>query len=194
MEDQEDPIPANTVTTSLWYLCRLPLYTRQKPYFINFPVTPNVVDDAPLQHNLLHERIGGIEMTDIRGRESSFSLDTNGFELVHHDTSLTNEDFENDQVVRAKYYPEMIAFVSKLLDAAHVVPFEHTHRLSTPLSKACGCDRKRKPLVAAHVDYVSFTHSFTLKDQTPASSAQRIRYHMGEEAPSLLQKRFQVIK
>lgn len=168
------------VVTDLWYLKRLPLYDTQKPYFINFPV-PSDGKDVPPQHNVLHEQVHDISITDIRGHESDFVLDTHGFELDHHETSLTNEEFEIDHIVREKYYPEIVAFISKKLGASRVVPFEHTHRLSQPLSKGCGCSRKRKPLVAAHVD------------QTPASSAQRIRYHLGDEADHLLKNRFQVI-
>lgn len=53
-------------------------------------------------------------------------LDVHGFELDHHETSLTNEEFEMDQIIRDKYYPEIVSFILKKLGASRVVPFEHT--------------------------------------------------------------------
>ncbi|KAJ3496717.1 hypothetical protein NLG97_g2456 [Lecanicillium saksenae] len=150
MADDKAPRSPRNVITNLWYLSRLSLYETQKPYFVNFPV-PADSPDAPPQHNLLHEQVSDIEIHDIRERESGFTLDTHGFELVRHETRLTNDDFENDESIRREYYPEIIDFISKKLGNARVVPFEHTHRLSRPLSKGCGCGRKRKPLVAAHI-------------------------------------------
>ncbi|CAG9949519.1 unnamed protein product [Clonostachys rosea f. rosea IK726] len=137
------------IITSLWYLQRLPIYTTQKPYYVNFPVPQN--DAAPAQHNILHERYDGIDIHDIRGNEDAFKIDTHGFQLVRDSTSMSNDDFEQDSIIRQRYYPEIISLVTKTLGATRVVPFEHTHRLSRPNLSGCGCDRKRKPLVAAHI-------------------------------------------
>ncbi|KAF4957904.1 hypothetical protein FGADI_2733 [Fusarium gaditjirri] len=96
------------------------------PYFINFPVPDSNGKDVPPQHNVLHEQVRDISINDIRGRESDFVLDTHGFELDHHEPSLTNEEFESDNIVRERYYPEIVDFISKKLGASRVVPFEHT--------------------------------------------------------------------
>jgi len=65
-------------------------------------------------------------MHDIRGRESLFNLDTQGFQLTRHPTSMLNDDFEVDRVIRANYYPEIIKLITETLGATQVFPFEHT--------------------------------------------------------------------
>jgi hypothetical protein len=102
----------------------LPIYTTQKPYYVNFPVPQN--DAAPAQHNILHERYDGIDIHDIRGNEDAFKIDTHGFQLVRDSTSMSNDDFEQDSIIRQRYYPEIISLVTKTLGATRVVPFEHT--------------------------------------------------------------------
>ncbi|CAG9949516.1 unnamed protein product, partial [Clonostachys rosea f. rosea IK726] len=158
------------VITSLWYLQRLPIYTTQKPYYVNFPVPQN--DAAPAQHNILHERYDGIDIHDIRGNEDAFKIDTHGFQLVRDSTSMSNDDFEQDSIIRQRYYPEIISLVTKTLGLPGLF------HLST---RGCGCDRKRKPLVAAHID------------QTPASSRKRLAHHLGDDVAVHEHQRFQII-
>jgi len=169
---------ASSEETSIYYLARLPRYKTEKPFYVNFPVhdTPGIP-----QHNVLHEAYQNIVVNDIRGHEDDFCLDTQGFQLVTNDTSMTNDDFEDDREVRSRYYPEIIKLLTQELGATKVVPFEHTHRLAKPQTQGCGCDRKRKPLTAAHID------------QTPGSSAHRVEAHLGDEAQDLLKGRFQVV-
>lgn len=111
------------VETGLHYLQRLPLYEKEKPYYINWPVfdTPEVE-----QTNLSHERFDGIQIHDIRGEEEKFKMDVQGFQLVKHKTSLSNDDFEDDTAVREKYYPEMAELAQETLGASLVYIFEHT--------------------------------------------------------------------
>ncbi|KAK0738668.1 hypothetical protein B0T18DRAFT_334096 [Schizothecium vesticola] len=169
---------SQVISSHIYYLAPLPRYRTEKPYYVNFPVT-NVPGVS--QHNVCHERYGGIRMHDIRGREDEFSLDTQGFQLTRHSTSMTNDEFEIDHVIREKYYPEVISLLTRVLGAAQVLPFEHTHRFANPAVEGCGSDRKRKPLTAAHID------------QTAGATAQRIRYHMGEQADELLKGRYQIV-
>jgi hypothetical protein len=177
MADENSP-QAGFEVSRIYYLARLPRYQTEKPFYVNFPV--HDVPGVP-QHNVLHERCEGIQIQDIRGREDEFRIDTQGFQLLQHDTSMTSDDFENDRDVRAKYYPEIIKLLTQTLGASKVVPFEHTHRLAKPQVQGCGCDRKRKPLTAAHID------------QTAGSSARRVEYHLKDQAETLLKRRFQVV-
>lgn len=116
-----DKLPS--LTTTLWYLEKLPIYKKEKPFYVNFPVPAEL--GVP-QHNLLHGRVDGIQIHDIRGHETKFHIDEQGFQLARHNTSMTNDDFEDDSVVRARYYPEMAQLVKDTLGAVEVVPFEHT--------------------------------------------------------------------
>lgn len=79
-----------------------------------------------MQHNVSYECVDEIQIRDIRGGESSFELDTHGFQFLHHSSALTNDDFEDDSIIRRKYYPEIIDLVTDILRAPRVIPFEHT--------------------------------------------------------------------
>jgi hypothetical protein len=46
--------------------------------------------------------------------------------LLRHNTSMTNNDFESDHDVRAKYYTEIVKLLKQTLGATKVVLFEHT--------------------------------------------------------------------
>ncbi|KAI1144779.1 hypothetical protein F4825DRAFT_445537 [Nemania diffusa] len=176
MDDDEKKLQG--VNSSFFYLSRLPIYETEKPFYVNFPVTEK---SGSSHSNLSHDLYENILIRDIRGHEDKFGIDTHGFQLIRHATSMSNVDFENDASIRSKYYPEMEQLVIRLLGASKVFVFEHTPRLHVPYRKGCGCDRKRQPLVSAHID------------QTYASSVQRVKHHMGSDADSLLNHRFQVV-
>jgi len=75
---------------------------------VNWPVagTPGAE-----QTNLSHQLYENIAIHNIRGNEDNFQIDVQGFQLVKHATKLPNSDFENDAIVRANYYPEMVDLV-----------------------------------------------------------------------------------
>ncbi|KAF9894823.1 hypothetical protein FE257_004444 [Aspergillus nanangensis] len=168
----------NDVITKLYYLTPLDEYNTTKPYYVNWPV--HDIQGAQ-QTNLSHTSYENILIRDIRGLGVKCEIDVQGFQLETHPTSLNNEDFDDDALIREKYYPEMSELAKNTLNASRVFIFEHTHRVQNPTLKGCGCSRKRKPLVSAHID------------QTPASSEQRVRYHLGGDAENLLKGRFQVV-
>jgi hypothetical protein len=114
---------AKAVKTKLYYLAPLEKYLTTKPYFVNWPVhdTPGAE-----QTNLSHKIYNDIYINDIRGSENEFRIDTQGFQLVSHSTALTNDDFEDDSVIRAKYYPEIENLIKTTLGATRVLVFEHT--------------------------------------------------------------------
>lgn len=62
--------------------------------------------DKQLPTNLVFERGHTQKVTDVRGTESSFSLDQNGFIYRMHQTHLTPEDFINAEKVENLYLPE----------------------------------------------------------------------------------------
>lgn len=110
-------------TTSLYYLSKLPLYENEKPYFVNWPVSK--VPGAE-QTNLSHQKYTNIDVYNIRGMEHDFHIDTQGFQLCNHSTSVENSEFEDDAAIRAKYYPEMVKLVTNELGASDAFVFEHT--------------------------------------------------------------------
>ena len=55
-----------------------------------------------------HKHIGkpvDATITDITGIEDKFSLDNDGFALVHHVSNV--DDFRDEKIVQTHYYPEL---------------------------------------------------------------------------------------
>ena len=113
-----------------------------------------------------------VTITDIRGRESFFNLDDNGFCLLKSGSSA-KVDFMSAESIEQVYYPE----VEKLLlqsvpGAERVLPFDYTVRPSAGF---------RPPVLRVHID------------QTPAAAAGRVRHFLPDEAQTLLENRVRII-
>ncbi|GAW20624.1 hypothetical protein ANO14919_101320 [Xylariales sp. No.14919] len=121
--DDDEKKSLQGFNSSFFYLSRLPRYETEKPFYVNFPIP----EKSGISHsNLSHDLYEDILIRDIRGNEDKFDIDTHGFQLVHHTTSTSNVDFENDSLIRSKYYPEMEQLVMRSLGASKVFVFEHT--------------------------------------------------------------------
>lgn len=112
---------------------------------------------------------------DIRGSESSFTLDKDAFQLIQGVPASAEQDFVEDTSIQKKYYPE----VEKLLldnipGADKVYIFDHTIRRSNP-------DAHRTPVLRVHID------------QTAASVEKRVRRYFPDEADALLQRRYRIV-
>ena len=70
---------------------------------------------------------------DVRGREAEFSLDKNGFQYVHWPS--VEKDFTDDEVIKAKYYPEVERILKQVTGAKRVYIFDHTIRYAPPTSR-----------------------------------------------------------
>jgi hypothetical protein len=115
-----------------------------------------------------------VRIEDIRGREDQFTLDRNGFALLHAPTAVP--DLRDEAAVATLYKAEVEALLRERLGAARVVMFDHTirgpHREGAPL---------REPVKRVHNDY------------TWESAPQRVRDLLPEEAEALLAKRFAIV-
>lgn len=160
------PIPRGPVTASLSFY-KAP-EDGSKPY--------NYVEPQP--EGVAQRNFGqawhDITIEDLRGQEQRFTLDNNAFDTIANVPS-EEYDFTDDAKIRSVYYPE----VEKLLlenvaGANRVLLFDYTIRRSSP-------DADRAPVVRVHID------------QTPASAAARVRYHLPDEADELLQGRYRII-
>ncbi|HKV53668.1 MAG TPA: CmcJ/NvfI family oxidoreductase [Candidatus Binataceae bacterium] len=105
------------------------------------------------------------------------TLDAQGFELVRHQTRVSN--FYNPQEVRAVYYPEVERLVKEATAAVKVLVFDHNVRCR-PMAER-GENGAREPVKYAHNDY------------TVKSGPQRVRDLLPDEADKLLKNRFAVI-
>ena len=115
-----------------------------------------------------------VTVHDIRGRESEFDINVNGFGVVKGVQSEEKE-FTDDESIKSKYYPEVEkVLLDNVPGAKRVFLFDHTVRRSDP-------NAKRAPVNRAHID------------QTTKSAIARVHYHMGDEAPELLKGRYRLI-
>ncbi|TFK61300.1 hypothetical protein BDN72DRAFT_849814 [Pluteus cervinus] len=120
-----------------------------------------------------------IVIENIRGQEHLYNLDTAGFQIGHHPAN--HKTFTNDVDVENEYYPESIDLIKKVTGASKVVLFDHTIRRRRP-GEIDSNPQKRQPVSLAHVD------------QTKKAAIARVHRHLPpSEAPSLLEKRFQII-
>nr|POE99393.1 hypothetical protein CFP56_52785 [Quercus suber] len=111
---------------------------------------------------------------DIRGRESEFTINRQGFGVVQGVHTAPGV-FDDDATITSQYYPEVErVLLDNVPGAKRIFLFDHTVRRST-------ADSKRTPVNRAHID------------QTTAAARTRVEHHMGEEAGALLQGRVRLI-
>ena len=115
-----------------------------------------------------------VEINDLRGRESEFDMNVNGFGTIQGIESKEKE-FTDDEAIKENYYPEVEKLLLDNVEGAHkIFIFDHTVRRSDP-------GAKRAPVTRAHID------------QTTKSAITRVEYHMGDEAEELLKGRYRLI-
>lgn len=111
-------------------------------------------------------------------RAASFSVDKEGFALRDFTTSFT--DWDSDDAMRARFYPEVEAFLRQAVGAKRVLIFDHTTRTAANAAKKLTQESQtsqRAPVMLVHCDY------------TAASGPTRVRQLLGAEAPELLARR-----
>ncbi|KAG6364138.1 hypothetical protein INS49_005736 [Diaporthe citri] len=109
-------------------------------------------------------------ITDVTGHEDDFNLQTQGIEFVRHESSLKDEEFDNEDLVRKTYYQEILDLTKQVL--------EQNPKLNSPDKFPTG------PVHGVHVD------------QHPAAAEGFARRWLGdEEADELLRThpRWQII-
>jgi hypothetical protein len=120
-----------------------------------------------------------VRIHDMRPVAAQMSLDREGFALVGQRSALA--DFTDEEELRRIYYPEAERLVAQATGGARVVIFDHTVRRRV----AGKADREpgvpRQPSTRIHGDY------------SVASGPQRVRDFMGEEAETLLKRRFAIV-
>ena len=63
-----------------------------------------------------------VEITDLRGiSKKEYGLDVSGFGATEHQTCMTYQDWDHDEIIKEKYYPEIEQFLKKETGAHKVV-------------------------------------------------------------------------
>lgn len=125
-----------------------------------------------------------VVIQDVRGKEDTVGLDITGFQFVNYPS--TEKLFEDEEVIRKVYYPEIEEILKKYAAAKRVFIFDHTiRRHPTQHEKVTSSNGitapRRGPVQRVHVD------------QTYTAAEERVRLHLGDEAERLLKGRYRII-
>ncbi|KAK3373518.1 putative CmcJ-like methyltransferase [Lasiosphaeria ovina] len=170
--------PLSSIQCNFYFLKRNDeLYNVQRPYAFKFP--PN--NGCPMS-NLVHHRVDGITVEDMRGRKKDFQFEKNGFAVLDVDTGLEYDD-HFDPAKAQGYFSMMEGVLKEHLGASRVDVFRHGIRKRHPLYPVSDGSTYEydQPTTVVHIDA-------TLK-----GTKDEIRWKYGEEAGELLKKRFQWI-
>ena len=133
-----------------------------------------------------------IEVHDIRGRESEFTLAKQGFELVKHDFQYN--DFEDPDKAKEVFWPTAAEFLRRRLGASKVVPMSAVARQNTyeALEKDAevkGPDDVDGTRTAGAFGPARWVHV----DQSTAGARVILRDIMGDDSERLSKSRWAII-
>lgn len=109
-----------------------------------------------------------------------FSVDKQGFAIDDFTTSYPSDKWQDEDMVREKFYPEIVEFLKKSQRAKRVLVFDHTIRSKGNAAKKLTQETntsQRAPVSLVHCDY------------TAESGPLRVRQLLQDEAEELLSRR-----
>ncbi|KAK1753163.1 methyltransferase CmcJ [Echria macrotheca] len=178
-------MPPRDEIATIRYAKPLPLFKKEKPFTILSNL--NAGENDPRRTNVELEDGEEQVIHDIRGREAEFSLDTHGFQVAHHTTSVRKWNSARD--IEEQYFGEVADLLRREMSSiTEIHIFDWRLRRSAPNAG----DRVSKidlnnnahyllPVTTAHID------------QTPRSVLSRVRRHLGERAEELLRGRVRLV-
>ncbi|KAF2010134.1 hypothetical protein BU24DRAFT_357228 [Aaosphaeria arxii CBS 175.79] len=116
---------------------------------------------------------------DVRGRESEYTLDGNGFEFYKHTSE--EKDFLDEEQIKSRYYPETEQLLKDATGASRIFIFDHTIRRQPNTPASTTSRNLRGPVQRVHID------------QSYSAALSRVPHHLPEEAEELLKGRVQII-
>ena len=129
MENEHEPAQGSDrhgmlVQSELTFLHKCPLWDHEKPYRMRYMP----FEDIPKTNFLLDTF--AVNIHDIRSSIANLSLDINGYEVHHLESSLGYADFFDDEKVHSIYMKEVQNLVKEVCRAKHAHPldYEVTHR------------------------------------------------------------------
>jgi hypothetical protein len=153
----------NLVDASLNYIAE----TSEKPVYYAYEPPPGV------------PRVSGrfvaqtMPIRNARAARGGFSLDTQGFELCRHETSVV--DFYDRDEVKRVYYPEVERLLKAATGAAKIVIFDHQVRC-LPMAQR-GERGAREYAKAVHNDYTATSGPRRVCDHLPPAEAEELLRH-----------------
>ncbi|KAI1373896.1 hypothetical protein F4677DRAFT_427571 [Hypoxylon crocopeplum] len=125
-----------------------------------------------------------VVVRDVTGEEENYTLDGQGFQFLRHASKLSGlDDFQNEDLVKAEYYPESIQLLKDITGASRIFIFDHKTRCGPSNWHKLGKGNRssRGPLLRAHVD------------QSYAGAELVLRRWFPDEADELVKRRYQII-
>ena len=102
-------------------------YKVEKPYTFRVPLEGSDIPSS----NIDYSATGVAHISDIRGRESSFSLPMHGFAILPTGDTLSYDDY-HDEVKVQDYFREIEILLKMNLEAKDVRVFRHAVRSLIP--------------------------------------------------------------
>lgn len=114
-------------------------YQHEKPFWL-FVSKP---DQAEMT-NVVLESVTDIPLHDVRGNESSYNLDQNGFQFVTHEQQFTA--FDSDEQIKTDFVPQVESLILKNIAYAskvHVFDWRVSFEIEFPLRGLDSCFNER---------------------------------------------------
>ncbi|KAG4277154.1 serine/threonine protein kinase [Fusarium proliferatum] len=169
-----DTLPAKCATLQ-FFDASDPKWATEKPFYSNIPFTQTKIANT----NVINTS-ARVQISDIRGHESDFTLDKNGFQLVNwkHKFSDVGPSFQEEG------YPAVVKFMKEVLGShVKVCVFDHIVRQSQPRGSAPEDEK----------GYIGRPSKVAHNDQTYEGTIAKIKHDFGSQAPSILSQRFRII-
>ena len=126
-DGQESCANIGVIQASIQFLKNDARHREEKPYAFRYePETK----DIPYS-NMETEKIEGISITDIRGRDDEFSLESNGFTVLRHQSALEYGEYFDPNRVRV-YFQELEELLKVHFNVSRVEIFRHQVRSYRP--------------------------------------------------------------
>ena len=132
--------------------------------FVKAPLAYLAHTEAPIEHRIYPAASGIrtvrppldrqiVPIHNARAIADTLTLDANGFAFKHAPSPFS--DFYDDVQVKARYYPEVAAYLQRALEAHDVIVFDHNTR--SAIRAARGDPGVRLPVDAVHNDYTELS-------------------------------------
>jgi hypothetical protein len=108
------------VSTASFFVDTNSQFQDEKPYELQYQPR----GDFPLT-NLNWAKYENINVADIRGHESQFTISKNGFQLCRFKSSLTADHFRETEKIEQIYLKEVAHFLKEELKADRVLVFDY---------------------------------------------------------------------
>ncbi|KAL6695298.1 hypothetical protein J3F84DRAFT_348650 [Trichoderma pleuroticola] len=170
------------VSASFPYATWLDLYEHEKPFKLFIDLPSHVSDQR--RTNLIFQHKDTHDVVDVRGDESSFSLDVEGFSFVTHVTSVVN--FHDAAQVKEKYFQEVKDILrNNLQDVKRVEVFDWRLRISMSeddfIKKKINLSNPTEAILPAVYPHIE------------ASAIRRIQHHLPQESQEPITRRCRII-